>query len=60
MCDSADLPNEGCYNIGNNAQTEDLYEFHNSILKLQRLEVVLLVVIIIDMFAKLYNDNLVK
>ena len=60
MCNESDLTKPGCYNVNNNKYTEDLYHLHHSILKLERIEYILLIIIIADLIAKLYNDKMVK
>jgi hypothetical protein len=60
MCDPIDLPSKGCFNAKENTQTNDLYQLHYSIVKLGRLEYVLLVIIFADLVVKLYNDKMVK
>lgn len=60
MCDESVLFKPGCFNVKNNDYTKDLYDVHTSLKKLEKIEYVLLVIIVVDLIIKLYNDKMVK
>ena len=60
VCDEDNFNEPGCYGIKQNKVTDDIYNISFSIMRLQRIELILLVIIIIDLIVKMYNDRMVK